>query len=1037
MQENLWILISALLVFCMQAGFLCLESGSTRSKNNINVAAKNVLDFLVSSALFWLVGFGLMFGQGTLGFVGTSHFFFGEGSNANELSFFIFQMMFCSTAATLTSGAVAERMTFLGYIYVTIILSVVIYPIIGHWVWGGAFLPDNQGWLEALGFVDFAGATVVHSVGGWFALAAVLVVGPRLGRFTNEQVFPTGSNLPMAALGVFLIWLGWFGFNGGSTLVLNDQVPLILLNTCLSAIWGGLAVTFLHYRHRKFVDIGYSLNGIIAGLVGITASCHAVSPKESALIGVVSGGVLYLGTLWLQRLKIDDALSVVPAHLMAGIWGTLAVALFGDPIVLGTGLDFSEQLQAQMMGIISIGLYSFGLSYILISLINKFYKIRVSVVDEMLGLNVSEHHAKTELIELLSEMETQQCQGDFTSSVKEEPFTEVGQIAEKYNQVIAKVATEITQRDNAIDQFKMSEKRKSAILDSSMDCIVSIDRNGKVIEFNRTAEKILGSLKKRIVGNDFIQYFVCKEDRLTITKSLFHGFSTGEGLILNRRTTLQLQRLSGDFFPAEVTITNTHLGAKHCTEYTLHIRDIAQEMKLQSRLQYLAYKDPLTGLSNRTHMMKALRIFVETAQTQNLSVALFFLDLDKFKKINDTLGHEAGDELLREVASRLKSISREADVIARWGGDEFVYIILGKLDRHVILQKAEHILEQLRRPVLISKKEYKIPTSIGVSISKNGVINADNLIQFADIAMYHAKEKGRDNCQFYTATMGESAAKALTLEHEIKKALAKRQFFLVYQPKVKKDVNTNTIVGVEALIRWCHPSNGEVHPSEFIPMAEESYLIVEVGEFVLTEALLQIRRWLDAGIEPVPISVNISGHHLMTEEFFPFIAQLLNRYGINGSLLEIEITEHVLIQDIERCIIVLNKIKSLGLSISIDDFGTGYSSLSYLKRLPLDILKIDRLFVSECNTINEDKTICSAIINLAAGMNLKTIAEGVETQEQVTTLQALGCDNFQGYYFYKPLLADDLTCLLGQVVPENKSSQQGVAKNLPDCPVTN
>jgi Amt family ammonium transporter len=1015
MLENLWILISAMLVFIMQAGFLCLESGRTRSKNNINVAAKNVIDFLISAALFWLVGFGLMFGQSTLGFIGSSHFFFGENSNATELSFFIFQMMFCGTAVTLTSGAVAERMTFLGYIYVTIVLSVVIYPIIGHWAWGGAILPDNQGWLQALGFVDFAGATVVHSVGGWFALAAVLIVGPRLGRFTNEQAFPTGSNLPMAALGVFLIWLGWFGFNGGSTLVLNDQVPLILLNTSLSAIWGGLTVTLLHYKHRKFVDIGYSLNGIIAGLVGITASCHAVSPKESALIGVVSGSVLYLGTLWLQRLKIDDALSVVPAHLMAGIWGTLAVALFGDPVVLGTGLDFSQQLQTQITGIISIGLYSFGLSYFLIGLINKFYKIRVSVEDEMLGLNVSEHHAKTELIELLSEMETQQRQGDFTSSVKEEPFTEVGQIAEKYNQVIAKVAIEITQRDSAIDQFKMSERRKSAILDSSMDCVVSIDGDGKVIEFNRTAEKILGSLKKHIVGNDFIQYFVCEEDRLTIEKSLFHGFSTGEGLILNRRTTLQLQRLSGDLFPAEVTITNTHLGAKHRTEYTLHIRDIAQEMKLQSRLQYLAYKDPLTGLSNRTHMMKALRIFVETAQTQNLSVALFFLDLDKFKKINDTLGHEAGDELLREVASRLKSISREADVIARWGGDEFVYIILGKLDRYVISQKAEHILEQLRRPVLISKKEYKIPTSIGVAISKNGDINADNLIQFADIAMYHAKEKGRDNCQFYTAAMGESAAKALTLEHEIKKALAKSQFFLVYQPKVKKDTNTNIIVGVEALIRWRHPSNGEVLPSEFIPMAEESHLIVEVGEFVLTEALLQLRRWLDAGIEPVPISVNISGHHLMTEEFFPFIAQLLKRYGINGSLLEIEITEHVLIQDIERCIIVLNKIKSLGLSISIDDFGTGYSSLNYLKRLPLDILKIDRLFVSECNTINEDKTICSAIVNLAAGMNLKTIAEGVETHEQVTTLHALGCHNFQGYYFYKPLLANDLTPLLNKI----------------------
>lgn len=236
MLDNLWLLISALLVFVMQIGFLCLESGRTRSKNSINVAAKNISDFILSTSLFWLVGFGLMFGSGFAGLMGTDNFIFGEHNTASQMSFFLFQLMFCGTAATLTSGATAERMTFIGYIFITAVLCLFIYPLTGHWAWASLYDANNPGWLETIGFVDFAGATVVHSVGSWVALAAVLIIGPRIGRYDKNCTFPSGSNLPMATMGTLLIWLGWFGFNGGSALTMNAQVPTILLNTCLGAV---------------------------------------------------------------------------------------------------------------------------------------------------------------------------------------------------------------------------------------------------------------------------------------------------------------------------------------------------------------------------------------------------------------------------------------------------------------------------------------------------------------------------------------------------------------------------------------------------------------------------------------------------------------------------------------------------------------------------------------------------------------------------------------------------------------------------------
>lgn len=1005
-----WLLTTAFLVFLMQAGFLCLESGKIRSKNNINVAAKNVSDFIVAVIVYWTIGFALMFGESFYGLFGTSEFFFGEQQTPFQISFFIFQMMFCGTAATLLSGAVAERMTYRGYIYGTLILAACIYPIAGHWAWSSIYTENNTGWLENIGFVDFAGATVVHSVGGSVALAAVLIIGPRLGRFDPTKKFPQGSNLPMSVLGVLLIWLGWFGFNGGSTLALNDQVPIIILNTCIAAVFGGILSTVIHYYHQKYIDVSYILNGVIAGLVAITACCHSVSPKAAMLIGIIAGIVMYYGTIMMEQFKIDDALGVIPTHLFAGVWGTLAVALFSDLSILDTGLTRLEQFNAQVIGVVSIFIYSFVVSYTLFQIINHYSPLRVSAKNEIVGMNISEHQASTELIDLLDSMRLQQHEGEFSEPVPEEPFTEVGQIAKQYNRVIERVNNEINQRDDAIEQFRSSEKRKSAILESSMDSIVTVDLEGNILEFNAASEKIFGYLKRSVIHKNFIDLFIQERDRAAIKESLKHEFSSAQGLLHNRRNTIILNSQASGEFPAEVSVTRTNLGSTSKNEFTLHIRNISRQLKLQNKLKQLAYSDSLTGLYNRTYLMDCLEGFIKKNTSDNQRIILFFLDLDRFKQVNDTLGHKAGDTLLCEVANRLVKVTRSSDIIARWGGDEFIVMMEGELTQLDATRKAQDILNIMRSPIELEGQMVNILTSIGIALSDISEVNPQELIKHADMAMYHAKKSGRNNYQLFELAMEQASIVNFTYEQDISAAIEEpNQFHFLYQPKVNED---DEVIGFEALIRWLHPEDGYISPNVFIPIAEESKVIIAIGELAIQSTLKQQMLWREQGFNIVPISVNISGKHLISGKLIPYIKEQLAKFNMPGECLEVEITEGVLLTEIESCIDVLSQLKAMKIKISVDDFGTGYSSLNYLKRLPIDILKIDRSFVNECATTTEDGQICSTIINLANNLGLTTIAEGVETQEQKSFLIKHGCPHYQGFLFSKPIAMEAATKLL-------------------------
>ncbi|MDC0611406.1 ammonium transporter [Vibrio sp.] len=1012
MEENFWLIISALLVFTMQAGFLCLESGRIRSKNSINVAAKNVADFIIAVALFWAIGFAVMFGQSFHGLIGVSDYAFDESHSTWVISFFLFQLMFCGTATTIMSGAVAERMSFNGYLWSACILSAVIYPVVGHWAWGGLIDDNNAGWLQRLGFIDFAGSMVVHGVGGCVSLVAVLIIGPRFRRFSREGQMPQGSNLPFSALGVLLLWFGWFGFNGGSSLIFDQSVPVVLLNTCLAAAFGGIMTGAINYVQHKYIDVTMLLNGIVGGLVGITAGCFAVSASSAVIIGVVAGIIVYYGELWLLHLKIDDAIGVIPAHLFCGIWGVLSVGLLGDLSIMDTGLSRIHQVLVQILGILVICGWCFAVGYVCLRLVNRFIPLRVSLKDEKIGMNVSEHHSATELLDLLVSMQAQQKEGDFSQPVPEEPFTEVGIIAQQYNQVIKRVNTEIEARDSAIEQYQSSEQRKSAILDSSMDCIVTIDEMGTILEFNPSAERAFDWARTLIQGKSFIEYLVPKSQQYHVLKSLHHRFSMHDGLLLNRRNNLTMKRKGDSEFPAEVSITYSKSLSGNRGEYVLNIRDVTRHKKLQAKLRQLAYSDPLTGLYNRTYLIdcidKALKQFLVGEE----SIVVFFLDLDKFKRINDTMGHKAGDGLLCEVASRLTTVTRESDVITRWGGDEFIILMRGRITHELARQKAEEILSIMRSPVDLDGYLVNIPTSIGIAITKTQGISADKLIQCADIAMYDAKVKGRDNYQFFEESMALATTQRYTYEHDLREDLWTDKVFLLYQPKVMQD---GTIIGMEALCRWNHREEGMVSPAQFIPIAEESNLIIELGERVIDSACKQIRQWKNDAIPVVPISINISGKQLTSSGFIHYLQSKLEETDVDGRLLEIEITESVLVSDIERCISAMSSIRALGMRISIDDFGTGYSSLNYLKRLPIDVLKIDKSFVNECDVLMEDGKICSTIISLAHNLDLETVAEGVETQSQLMFLSENGCEYFQGYLFHRPLSTEELTPLLKKI----------------------
>ncbi|WP_430460098.1 ammonium transporter [Thalassolituus sp. LLYu03] len=389
--NSMWVVMTAALVFFMQAGFALLESGMSRAKNAVNVMMKNYMDVCLGTLIFWLVGFGLMFGENFSGFFGYSHFALSSSTVADiqpwDYTVLLFQTMFAATAVTICSGAMAERTRYDAYLIAACLITAFIYPVFGSWVWGGLY--GGGGWLAQLGFIDFAGSTVVHSIGAWCALAGIIVLGPRTGRFdrkTGEARPIPGHNLSLVALGGFILWLGWFGFNGGSTLAANADIGLIVLNTQLAAAAGAVGALVFSRITRRPVLLTATVNGSIAGLVGITAGCASMAPEFAALTGFIAGMLAVYGAYWMERRRLDDVVGAVPVHGFAGAWGTLAAGLF-----LRDDMFSITHIAVQIIGIVSAFFWAFPLALIVFFLIDRLMGLRASTQDEQLGLDFTEH----------------------------------------------------------------------------------------------------------------------------------------------------------------------------------------------------------------------------------------------------------------------------------------------------------------------------------------------------------------------------------------------------------------------------------------------------------------------------------------------------------------------------------------------------------------------------------------------------------------------------------------------------------------------
>ena len=563
----------------------------------------------------------------------------------------------------------------------------------------------------------------------------------------------------------------------------------------------------------------------------------------------------------------------------------------------------------------------------------------------------------------------------------------------------------------AAEEALFEEKERAQVtLNSIGDAVLTTDLLGNVTYLNLVAETMTGWPREDALGRPIAEVFTILDGttRLAAANPMLRAIV--EDRTVGLGPDCVLVRRDGFESAIEDSAAPIHNRDGQVTGAVIVFRDVSESRAMVVEMAHLAQHDVLTGLPNRLLLTEQFSHALGLAQRHRTQVGLLFLDLDNFKHINDSLGHAIGDQLLQSVANRLVECVRTTDTVCRQGGDEFVILLAEIGQPQDAAQIAESLRDALDFPHLIGGHELHISLSIGISIFPDDGSNVETLMQNADAAMYHAKASGRNNYQFFRADMNARAVRRQFVANSLYRAMKQGEFVLHYQPKV--DLASGGLTGVEALIRWQDPDLGLVLPAQFVPVAEENGLIVPVGRWVLREACRQVRAWLDAGLRAVPVSVNISAVEFRNEGFLDGVALILKETGLAPHYLELELTESILMHDVEASASVLEALKAMGVQLAIDDFGTGYSSLSYLKRFPINTLKIDQSFVRDITTNADDATIVAAMIGMGKNLKQRVIAEGVETQEQLAFLRARHCDEGQGFHFSRPVSADDFAQLL-------------------------
>ena len=554
--------------------------------------------------------------------------------------------------------------------------------------------------------------------------------------------------------------------------------------------------------------------------------------------------------------------------------------------------------------------------------------------------------------------------------------------------------TDITRHQLAERAIRDSEERMRKFAAATNEGIF-FHKNGILTDVNEALLAIMGDTREEMIGHNAME-FVAPEWQQTAADYMREGREDPyEAEVVHKK---------GHNIAVELVGKTLHLGDE---TYRLGVlRDITAHRHAEARIHYLAHHDMLTGLPNRAYLTERLATILALARRHGTLVAIMFIDLDNFKTVNDSFGHHMGDALLKEVAARIKEVLREADMVSRLGGDEFLAILADLAAPEDAAKIADKLLQTISAPIALQGQQLCANASIGISLFPRDGDNADDLIRRADAAMYSAKDHGRRHSRFYTLGLSDEGAEMLAQESRLRQAVQRGEFVLFYQPQL--NVGDLRLTGIEALVRWRHPERGLTDPSEFIEFAETHGLIDEIGQYVLREACRQNKAWQAAGFAALPISVNVSAVQFRRGDLVADVKRVLEETGLEGRYLELELTESLLM-DKEVVGEALAGLRALGVKITIDDFGTGYSSLGYLKRYPIDKLKIDRSFIDDLGTDADDRAIASAIINLAKTLKLTALAEGVERQEQLDFLRVHGCDEFQGYLAGNPVPAEEFT----------------------------
>jgi PAS domain S-box/diguanylate cyclase (GGDEF) domain len=561
----------------------------------------------------------------------------------------------------------------------------------------------------------------------------------------------------------------------------------------------------------------------------------------------------------------------------------------------------------------------------------------------------------------------------------------------------------------AMDALRESENKLRTLIESMTEGLLQVDTNDRIQFVNKCFCEMVDYTEEELIGTDWSRLLFDEE------RDLIKQISDSRGKGLNDTYEIRLQKKSGEILWMIVGGAPIKNAEGATIGWIGTFTDITDRKRAEEQLLYDAFHDGLTGLANRALFMDHLQMTIARGRSRHSNhYAVLFLDLDRFKIINDSLGHAKGDELLKFIARRLESCIRTGDLVARLGGDEFVILLTELVEANEVILVAERILEELKTPFNLGGREIYITTSIGITLSESGHTRAEDMLRDADIAMYRAKAKGRAQYEVFNQEMHEDASKQLQIETEMRRALEKGEFCLYYQPIVQ--LESNRLVGVEALVRWNHPTRGTVSPMEFIPAAEENGLILPLGSWILSESCRQLREWQKRNplASRLTVSINLSFKQFSQLDLVREVSSIIEKTGVDPRCLKFEVTESHIMENSEIAVAIMNRLREIGAEISLDDFGTGYSSLSYLHRLPIDYLKIDRSFVTRMIESRENAEIVRTIIKLGQNLKMKVIAEGIETPEQLEQLQSLNCEFGQGYLFSKPLESEAAAAFIGQ-----------------------